>query len=151
MLQPRGGGDLGEEPLPAQRRAEVGVEDLDGDVAVVAEVVREVDRRHPPRAELPLDPIAVGEGSREARGDVAHGEDFLRRARLRGAESRRDDAGGEAGGARRTARRSGGRRIWVSEIGVRRACGKGVATPDDAADYLRLTADPLARRRPSFP
>ena len=73
MLQPRRRTDLGQEPLAPERRAEVRVEDLDGDVAIVLEVVREIHGRHPARAELSLDPISGGEGVRQARGDVAHG------------------------------------------------------------------------------
>ena len=50
-----------QEPLAAERGAEVGVQHLDGDVAVVPEVVREIHGRHAARAELALDAIAVGE------------------------------------------------------------------------------------------
>ena len=45
---------------------ELGAEDLDGDLAVVLEVVREVDRGHAALAELALEPIAVGQCRREA-------------------------------------------------------------------------------------
>ena len=64
MLQLRRGADLAEEPLAAERGAELGVQDLDGDVAVVPEVVREVDRGHAAGAELALDAVAVGERGR---------------------------------------------------------------------------------------
>ena len=57
----RGRPDLGEKPLAAERRAEVGVEHFDGDVAVVLQVVGEVDGRHAAGAELALDAIAAGE------------------------------------------------------------------------------------------
>jgi hypothetical protein len=70
VLQPRRGADLGEESLAAERGTKVGVEDLDGDVAVVAEVVGEVHRRHPAGAELALDAIALGQRRREAGEDV---------------------------------------------------------------------------------
>src|SRR4029079_3468125 len=38
---------------------ELGVEDLYGDVAVMLEIVRQVDRRHPAGAELALDAIVT--------------------------------------------------------------------------------------------
>ena len=62
VLQLRGGLDLGEESLAAERGAEVGVQHLDGDVAIVLEVVREVDRRHPAGAEFALDAVAADQG-----------------------------------------------------------------------------------------
>ena len=46
MLQLRRRLDLGEKALGAERRGEVGVQHLDRDVAVVPEVVREIDGRH---------------------------------------------------------------------------------------------------------
>ena len=46
MLQRRGELDLLEEPLGAEHGGELRVQHLDRDVAVVAQVAREVDRRH---------------------------------------------------------------------------------------------------------
>ena len=63
----RGRLDLGEEPLGAERRGEIGVQHLDRDVAVVLEVVREIDGRHAAAAELALDAVAIGDGSGEVR------------------------------------------------------------------------------------
>ena len=60
MLQLRGRLDLAQEPLGAERGAEVGMQHLDRDVAIVLEVVREVDGRHAAGAELALDAVAVG-------------------------------------------------------------------------------------------
>ena len=65
MLQPRRRADLGQEPFGAQCGAEIRMQDLDRDVAVVPQVVREIDRRHAARAELALDAVAVGEGELE--------------------------------------------------------------------------------------
>ena len=62
--------DLAEEALAAERRGEVLVEDLDGDVAVVLEVVGEVDGRHAAGAELALDAVAIVEGGCEQSGGV---------------------------------------------------------------------------------
>lgn len=41
---------------------EIGMQHLDGNVAVVLEIPREVDNRHPPRAELPLDAVPRSDG-----------------------------------------------------------------------------------------
>ena len=65
MLQVGGDLDLGEEPLGAEHGGELGLEDLDGDLAVVLEVVGEIDRRHAALAELALDAVAVGQGGLE--------------------------------------------------------------------------------------
>ena len=46
--------------------ASSGCKHLDGDGTVVAEIVRQVYRRHAARAELPLDPVAVSETCRES-------------------------------------------------------------------------------------
>ena len=46
MLQVRRDLDLGQEPLDAEHGAELRVEDLERDRAVVPEVAREVHRRH---------------------------------------------------------------------------------------------------------
>jgi hypothetical protein len=61
------GGDLdfGEEAFAADHGAQLGVEHLDGDSSAVLQVLGEVDGCHAARAELPLDPVAVGEGRRE--------------------------------------------------------------------------------------
>lgn len=66
MLEPGRGLDLAEEPFAAQRGAELGVEHLDSDVAVVPHVVREVYRGHAARAQFTLDPVTVGQGSSQA-------------------------------------------------------------------------------------
>ena len=56
----------------ADHGGELRAEDLDGDGAIVLEVVREVDGGHAARAELALDAVAVGEGVREGRRDGRH-------------------------------------------------------------------------------
>ena len=62
--------DFAEEPLGAEDRGELRPEHLDGDLAVVLEVRRQVDRGHPAVAELALEAVAVGErgGRRSGRG-----------------------------------------------------------------------------------
>ena len=57
---------------PPKRRTEIRMQHLDGDVAIVLEIVREVDRRHAARAELALDAVAVGECRCETRVDGGH-------------------------------------------------------------------------------
>ena len=66
MLQAGGGLDLGEEALAADDGGELGVQDLDGDLAVVLEVLGEVDRGHAALAELALEAVAVTERCGEA-------------------------------------------------------------------------------------
>ena len=61
MLEIRRDLDLGEKPLDAEHRAEVRLEDLERDVAVVAQIAREVDGRHAARADLTLDLVMRGE------------------------------------------------------------------------------------------
>ena len=66
VLEPGGEPNLGEEPLGAERPSELGVQDLEGDGAVVAEVVRAADCRHAAAAELGVEAVAAGEGLRES-------------------------------------------------------------------------------------
>ena len=64
--------DLDHEPLGAEHRGEFGLEDLDRDLAVVLEVLGEVDRRHAAGAELALDAVAVGQSSGEPGRGIGH-------------------------------------------------------------------------------
>jgi hypothetical protein len=66
VLERGGGLDLLDEPLGAEHGGELGFQDLDGDLAVVLQVLCEVDRGHAARAELALDAVAVGEACPEA-------------------------------------------------------------------------------------
>ena len=66
MLQRGGGLDLHHEPLGAEHGGELGLQDLERDLAVVLEVLGEVDGGHAALAELALDAVAVGEGGGEA-------------------------------------------------------------------------------------
>ena len=63
--------DLGEEPLDAEHGAEVGFQNLERDVAVVAQVAREVDGGHAARADLTLDLVVIGERGAEL-GEWVH-------------------------------------------------------------------------------
>ena len=55
VLQVGGELDLGQEPLGADDRGELGPQHLERHLAVVPEVVGEVDRRHAARADLALE------------------------------------------------------------------------------------------------
>ena len=73
MLEPCRDLDLADKPLGAERGGEFGPQHLEGHLAVVLEVAGKIDRRHPARANLPLDGVAVGEGGGEAGELVGHG------------------------------------------------------------------------------
>ncbi len=64
--------DLAEEPLGADHGGQLGAEHLDGDPAVVPEVLGEVDGGHAALAELPLDAVAVGEDALQAGHRLGH-------------------------------------------------------------------------------
>src|SRR5258708_32547986 len=68
MVEPRRDLDLGEEPVRAEHRAQLGPQHLERDLALVLEVLGEVDRRHAARAELALDAVAVAQSGRETCG-----------------------------------------------------------------------------------
>ena len=76
MLELRGGGDLLHEAVGAQDGGQLGLEDLDGHLAVVLEVLGQVDRGHPALAQLPLDAVAVRQGGGQAIGSLAHEPPF---------------------------------------------------------------------------
>ena len=65
----RGDLDLPQEPSGAERGGELGPQHLDRDLAVVLEVLGEIDGGHAALAELALDAVAVGEGGAKPRGD----------------------------------------------------------------------------------
>jgi hypothetical protein len=59
-LRPRRGGfDFAQESFHTDERGELAVHHLDGNLAVVTDVVGQVDIRHPAAANLPLDGVAV--------------------------------------------------------------------------------------------
>ena len=66
VLQRRGGLDLPHEPLGAEDGGELGLQHLERHLAVVLQVLRQVDGGHAPLAQLPLDAVAVGQGGGEA-------------------------------------------------------------------------------------
>ena len=70
VLQVCGRPDLGEKAFATQRGGEVRMEDLHRHAALVLEVQRQVDGRHPATAELALDAVAVDECGGERHGGV---------------------------------------------------------------------------------
>ena len=84
MLQFRRRLDLGQESLGTERRAKVGVQDLDGDVALVLEIMREIHCGHPAGPDFALDAIAVGDGGGESSPNCCHAGNM--RARQRAVE-----------------------------------------------------------------
>jgi hypothetical protein len=59
MLQPGRRADLAKEPLAAEALRERGEQDLEGDGAIVSEIVGEVDDGHAPAPELPLERVSL--------------------------------------------------------------------------------------------
>ncbi len=72
VCQASGDFDFLEEPLRAQRRGELRLEHLDGDVAVVPHISGEVHGRHATRSNCPLNHIAVTDRFGEGFGEVGH-------------------------------------------------------------------------------
>ena len=71
VLEIGGDLDLFEEAVGADDGGELGAEHLEGDLAVVLQVVGQVNGRHAAVAEFALDAVAVGEGRGET-GVVGH-------------------------------------------------------------------------------
>ena len=69
----RGRADLAEESLGAEAGAQLGMEHLEGDRAVVAEVACEPDGGHAAAAELALEGVAAGEGGAQGLVGGGHG------------------------------------------------------------------------------
>ncbi len=73
VVQAGGELDLAEEPVGTDGGREVGAEDLQGDLAVVAEVLGQEHDGHPALAELALESVAAGEAGRELVLEGGHG------------------------------------------------------------------------------
>ena len=61
MLKPRGGADLGQESLCSESRAEVGVEHLYRDVAIVPDVMGDIHGCHAALSDFALYAISIGQ------------------------------------------------------------------------------------------
>ena len=72
MIQFGGEGDLAEEAFGAESVGEFGLKDLEGDGAVVLQVMGQIDRGHAAAAQLPPDRVTAGQGRMQAPGKVGH-------------------------------------------------------------------------------
>ena len=64
--------DLGQKPLGANRHREFGLEHLDRDLAIVLEVLGEIDGSHATSAKFTLDAVAATQRRAEATEHVTH-------------------------------------------------------------------------------
>src|SRR5262249_39293646 len=65
MIESRREPNLLKKPLAPERFGEIGAENLDGDIAIVAKIAGQVNGGHAARAELSLEAIATRECCRE--------------------------------------------------------------------------------------
>jgi hypothetical protein len=72
VVEARGELDLAEEPLGADRSREIGTEDLEGDLAVVAEILGQEHDGHAALAELALEVVAAGQTGFELVQECVH-------------------------------------------------------------------------------
>jgi hypothetical protein len=72
VLEPGGEADLALEALGAERGRELRQEDLEGDWAVVPEVLGQVDHSHAAPAELALDPVVIRQAAFKLLAQVSH-------------------------------------------------------------------------------
>ena len=72
MLQPGGEPDLPLEPLGAERRGELRMEQLERDRAVVLEVLGQPDRGHAAAAELAVERVALPQPFAQRRDRIRH-------------------------------------------------------------------------------
>jgi hypothetical protein len=81
MPQVGGVGDLTKKPLVAECRGEIGTQGFERDLAIVLEVVREIDGRHATRAELALDGVTSKQRRLELiEGHAPEAEECVRRS-----------------------------------------------------------------------
>ena len=73
VSQIRRGRDLGQEPLGPNYRCEFGLQDFEGDVAVVLEVLSQIHRRHAALTQLTVNLVAAFEGRVETSDGIGHG------------------------------------------------------------------------------
>ena len=70
VVEAGGDPDLVEEPLGTEHGGQLGPQHLERDLAVVLEILGEIDRGHPALTQLALDPVAVDEDGSRQRGHV---------------------------------------------------------------------------------
>src|SRR5215213_933464 len=74
MLEPGRDLDLPEETIGPQACGQLRAQNLDGDLTVVLQVLRQVHRPHSALPQCALEAIAVAQGFCQARRDVSHEE-----------------------------------------------------------------------------
>lgn len=72
VLQIGGRLDLARKRSGTDHRGQFRTQDLESNLALVPEVLGQIDESHSGGAELPLDTVAVGDGVREAFRDFGH-------------------------------------------------------------------------------
>ncbi len=72
MLQSRGHADLALEPLRTEHLPQLRMQDLEGDGAIVLQVVREIDSGHPPAPELALERVSAAQPALKLCQQVGH-------------------------------------------------------------------------------
>ena len=66
MVQVGGGRDLAQKALGSEGVDQLGTEHLDGYLAIMLEVMREIDRRHAACAKLAVEAVVIGQGALKA-------------------------------------------------------------------------------------
>ena len=72
MVQVGGGRDLAQKALGPEGVDQLGTEHLDGDLAIMLEVMREIDRRHAACTQLAVEAVAIGQGTLKSGLEVGH-------------------------------------------------------------------------------
>ena len=93
MLEVRRDANFAEEPIGAEHRAELRVEELDGDWSLVPDVVREIDGGHAAGADVALDRVAAGEPGFELRLECGHERESTGGSCRRRASGKRSKSG----------------------------------------------------------
>jgi hypothetical protein len=83
MRQPRGDLDLTQEPLRTQRGSELGSQHLEGDLALMPEVLGKIHDRHSAAAQFPVDDVTIGEDRLQNIEDMRDRRTLLPVLRLR--------------------------------------------------------------------
>ena len=76
MLEIRRHLDLGEKALDAQHGTKLGLQHLDGDIAIVLQIAREIDGGHTAHADLADDGVAIGDCVSQVL-EVGHGRPIV--------------------------------------------------------------------------
>ena len=83
MLQVGRGLDLRQEALRAHDGGQLGLEDLERDLAVVLQIAGQIHEGHPALPQLSLEGVAAGQRFAETRGQIEHGDKMRRHALAR--------------------------------------------------------------------